>query len=114
QLPRFVLVATFDAATYKQPLMYRVQTRRMRRRTSGDGPLGDDGTLVQIDDLEVTFTSNGVAHGDVQPFARGFYRGASGFVTIHFYTADQFASFGVDELNRTVSVSRPCHDGGVI
>src|SRR2546427_10917383 len=51
QLPRFVLVATFDAATYKQPMMYRVQTRRMRRRTSGDGPLGDDGTLVQIDDL---------------------------------------------------------------
>ena len=71
-------------------------------------------TFFEIDNFQVTLTSDHITHRDVQSLSRWLNRGPSRVVTIHLYTADQFGGHGIDNLDSTVGVSGPGDDSHVI
>ena len=107
-------MSAFDPAADKQAMMRGVQARGMRCRASSDGPLGDDSTFFQINDLQVTFTFHNISHRDVQSLSRWLNGEAAGIGAVHLNTAHHFARLGIDDLDGTIRISRACNDGRII
>src|SRR5467141_4563888 len=90
------------SAADKQAMMGRIQTRRMRHRASGDGPLCDHGAFFEIDDRDVAVTSHNISHSDVQSFSRWLDSDACGITAWELDAAHQLGRFGVNDVNRSI------------
>src|SRR5260370_2485694 len=114
KLARIDYVSASQPAAHEEAMVSRIQTRRVRLRASGDGPFGNDGAFIGVDNLDDTLAIHDVTQTDVQPICRTIEDNSRGIAGIELNAAHQFGRLRVYDFYRAVFISLPGDDADVI